>query len=178
MEIIRRNRTVVILGRGPSHTDYMTENIQCETWASQSTYDELPLRDRINKVFRLHPEELDRPDNICGTIVTFSAIPINKLRSMFGDLFHSSAAWMVGTAIVTGYRTIHLIGIDLFNKEERGIQRDGLFRMMGMAESKGIDFKIGIHSGMYLHRQLYGLQDFVQEFNIKAMEIKDGDGDG
>lgn len=162
-------KEVAILGKGPSHTDYMLNNIRCETWASQSTYDALSLRARINKTFRLHPHEIDKEPNKYGLTLSFQFIPINRLREVFGDMFHSSIAWMVGTAIVTGYNAIHLIGVDFLNNVERGPQRDGLFRLIGMGETMGIQFIISNRSAMYLHSQLYGLQDFVVKLDNKLL---------
>ena len=163
-------KPIIILGSGPSH--YLIKKDKCkEVWCSQSTYNKLTkFQNRVTRVFRLHPHELDDSKETGARFVSFKFIPINKLRSSFGDMFHSSAAWMIATAVAAQYNFISLYGIDAVNREERGIQRDGLFRLIGICESHGVQFKNDPPCGVFLAPQLYGLQDFIEvqhEKNIK-----------
>lgn len=167
-------KEVAIIGRGPSMEECKLVN--CEKWFSQSTYNAMIDNEiKINKndkAFRLHIDEVKHKPNHFGRTLAFQYIPVDILRRVFGDLFHSSAAWMLGTAVIVGYKKIHLIGVDLLNRAERGIQRDGLFRLIGMAEIMGIDMMITIRSGMYLHPQLYGLQDFIDVLDKDVVNVK------
>jgi hypothetical protein len=160
------NKEVIILGKGPSYKAFNQEKLN-DTWTTQATYNKLTENEqvKITKVFRFHPFELDLPPNKYGITLDFKFIPINKIRDIFGDQMHSSIAWLVATAVLTDNKIIKMYGVDLLNSLERGVQRDGLFRLMGLCESFGAQFITPVNSGMFLPPSLYGLQDFVKELN-------------
>lgn len=128
----------------------------CEVWTVQSVFDKLGKAD---KVFRLHQHEQDL-DNIDGCeIIAFNNLPVEKLIGSFGKYFHSSISWMVGYAVLLGYKHIELHGIDMLLDSEYGDQRDGLFRMIGISQMLGVRFIIPQWSGCYLKQCAYGIGD-------------------
>lgn len=63
--------------------------------------------------------------------------PIDEVLSEFGHCFTSSVSHMIAYAILKGYKTIGLWGIDLSSKEEYEYQRATVLHLLGVAKARG-----------------------------------------
>jgi hypothetical protein len=141
---------LAIVGGGRGHKNALVSGLPI--WTVQGVY---PSLGRAERIYRLHEHEKDFPDVKGCEIIEWDSIPVDRLREMFGDYFHSSIAWMYAHAIDEGYNDIAFFGIDMLHESEYGYQRGGLYRMIGIAETMGIRTHIPNWSGMYLSKSLY-----------------------
>lgn len=144
---------IAIVGRGIGHKNALLSG--CKIWTMQKAYSDIGFAD---KVFRLHEHEqqLGYIQNV--DIVSFCDIQTEGLIKMFGDVFHSSVAWMLAYAVFIGHKHIELYGIDMAVDGEYGSQRDGLNRLIGKVEAIGCNVIIPTWSGIYCPPGLYSLR--------------------
>jgi len=156
-------KSVDIIGKAKGFERANNNETARQVWAVSSVYKKLNYAD---KVFNLHGPKrwepwLDKIQNLV-TIQRFASfpnaevIPTNKLIKMFGPIFHSSISWMVGYAVLLGYKDIGFHGIHMQHETEYGKQRDSLFYLFGMLHCKKIKLRIDKDSGIYLDTKLYG----------------------
>jgi hypothetical protein len=148
---------LAIVGGGQGYKNALVTG--CEIWTIQSVFEKLG---RADKVFRLHQHELDLPGIDDTEIVTFDNMPVQNIAESFGNYFHSSISWMIGYAVLIGYKYIELHGVDMLITGEYGKQRDGLFRMIGIAQMLQVVFIIPEWSGVYIKPELYGIENIKE----------------
>lgn len=157
---MKQHHQLSIVGRG---SGFQNVDYGSEIWAVSTVYKSLKT---VDKVFQLHKEQLFEPwlkevEN--RTILLHSSnrmlkatvLPTKELNAMFGKVFHSTVAWMLGYAIMQGYRDISIVGVNMEHGSEYGPQRDSMFFLIGWAKSKGINIRINKDSGLYLPEKNY-----------------------
>ncbi len=73
--------------------------------------------------------------------------------------FDSGIAWMIGLAILQGYKKIGLFGVEMMIHSEYQHQRPNLHYWIGYCDAKGIEFHIPEKSTLMRARHLYGYED-------------------
>lgn len=136
---------LAIVGKGIGYKNALVSGRKI--WTVESAFKDLGKAD---KVFRLHNHEKQLQELEGIEFVYMNDIPFDKLVTIFGELFHSSIAWMLGYAYIQGYRDIMFFGIDMAVESEYGKQRDGLNRLIGKLEIMGVNIIIPEWSMMYI----------------------------
>ncbi len=162
-------RTLCIVGGAPSWTEVPKDT---EIWCVSTVYQRLLSRfpsKVVGRVFQLHGPHLFEPwlASLGSSAVIIkpaadlpkaTVLPSQELLDFFGANFTSSAAWMMGWAILCGhYDRIELYGFDMQMLLEYGQQRDQLFWFWGVACGKGIDVVAHPSSGIAMQKGTYGL---------------------
>jgi hypothetical protein len=156
-------KKLVIVGRAKGYQKVNYEAAQ-DIWAVSSIFKRLK---RVDKIFQLHGPQawedwiLNEQDKLVTikkyfTLKNKEVLPTQKLVKKFGSIFHSSISWMLGYAVLKGYKHIEIRGVHMQHQTEYGKQRDSLFFLMGMLHSKGIKISVPKDCGIYLDTKLYG----------------------
>ncbi len=159
-------KTLAIIGRGRNWQDGLKDP-NTEKWIVSSAYFS-KTGTQADKVFQLHKPEIWEPgckDIKAKLVIAWDKegfegcdkLPVDGICSIFGNVFHSSIAWMLGVAYWDGYRRIELHGIDMLTGTEYANQRDGLFYLMGVLTGLGVEIIVPKTSGMYLKPTKYGV---------------------
>lgn len=142
---------VDIVGKGKDSSSCLSSSNP--KWVVSTAYGK--VGQKADKVFNLHkPEVLEpwlskAPAVLMGPFIEGKEIlPARQLIDKFGDIFHSSIAWMIGYAVHLGYTEIHLYGVDMIHGSEYGEQRDSLFYLMGYVSALGIVIQCQKGSGI------------------------------
>jgi hypothetical protein len=155
-------KCVDIIGRGNGYQNINYEAPR-DIWAVSSIFKRLQYAD---KVFQLHAPEywedfIPTLSNVV-TIKPYKQLPgkefINAqgLIDKYGPIFHSSISWIIAYAVEQGYTDIGFHGIHMRHQTEYGKQRDSLFFLFGVLQSKGIKLRVPKDSGIYLSSTCYG----------------------
>lgn len=121
---------------------------------------------KLQGIFQLHAEHLFEDYlarvqhkvyimNPSSKLPRAKILPGKELIEKFGNRFSSSAAWMMGLAIIMEPEEIGIYGIDMKDSFEYFAQRDMLFYMIGRAEAAGIRVTIPKSSGLYSEAPAY-----------------------
>lgn len=162
-------RTLVIVGGASSWEATPRDH---EIWCISTVYQRLLSRGHYNikHVFQLHGKALFEPwlpslreravvIQETMTVPHATVLPTADLVSYFGPRFTSSAAWMLGWAILSGYEQILLYGLDMKTATEYEQQRDALMYLWGLAQGRGILVHGAPGSGIEMKKGTYGLKE-------------------
>lgn len=69
-------------------------------------------------------------------------LPVDELKTLFGDVFTSSFSWMLAYATYLDPEKITLLGVNMAHTSEQGKQRDGLLFLLGYAKAKNIKINV------------------------------------
>lgn len=86
--------------------------------------------------------------------------PVNEAVSMFGkEHFTSTVPYMVAMALMEGFGTIHLYGIDMAGETEWSYQRPSAQYFVGLIRGLGLDLHIPSESKLFSGAWFYGYDD-------------------
>ncbi len=88
-------------------------------------------------------------------------LPAEKiLREFPGAPFSSTFCWQLAMALILGYETIGLFGVERAygTARERTVEWAGVNWWVGMAEGRGVEVVRPVHSRLGRHPRLYGLE--------------------
>jgi hypothetical protein len=108
-------------------------------------------------------------------IPTCKVYPIEKYRGLFGRLFSSSIAEMMAMAIMEGFHTIGLWGVDMALKKEYGAQKSAVEFFIGLAVGLGIRVYVPEKSDILKVGFDYGYDDphpFAVKMKEKSIELQ------
>lgn len=103
-------------------------------------------------------------------------LPKDALLKQFGPRwFTSTPAWMIGLALLEGYKTIFIYGIDASSREEYLWQRPGLHRMIEWATDVfKVDVIVPMESDLLQPAPLYGYDlssPFGRKLEVRRKEL-------
>ena len=111
------------------------------------------------------------------------AFPIEDVLEKFGYYFTSQIGWMIGLAILEGFKEIHIYGADLAMEDEYMHQRPNCEYLIGWARGAGITVYIPRGSDLLKAGKLYGFEDNspleektkhdIQHWNVKIHNAKE-----
>ena len=90
--------------------------------------------------------------------------------------FTNSISWMIGLAIMMGYKEIHIFGVNMAQDQEFSHQRPSCEFLMGWARGMGIKIYKPPVSDLLLSPILYGYDDaspFMQKLEARRGELAD-----
>jgi|TARA_R110000824_G_scaffold260399_1_gene449055 hypothetical protein len=121
------------------------------------------IRDCPRPVY-MHDTEKDLPNSV--------RYPIEKVIEMAGiDYFTSTVAFEVGLAMLEGFKTIGLYGIDLIVGTEYAEQKACLEFWLGLAHGKGIEVIIPGQSALLKQSHRYGYEREPDFGPLKISEV-------
>lgn len=162
-------KPLTIVGKGTGFEQALLDDkTGCFIWATSTAFRQLEkVGCRVDRIFQLHSvdnfedwirQEQDRVvlmDDVDG-YEGATILPSDELVSKFGNHFGGSISWMLGLAILEGFREIRFHGIHLSHFTEYGPQRDSFFFLAGWAESLGVKIVTDSTSGIAFAKQTYG----------------------
>ncbi len=99
--------------------------------------------------------------------------PLDKIIKEYNlDYFQSTPSYMIALAIMEGFTTIDIYGIDLIAGGEYQYQKPNMEYWIGVAHGKGIEVGIPIQSALLKQRYRYGYQ-LEPESLVKMSEINE-----
>lgn len=97
--------------------------------------------------------------------------PTDEIVNRLGkDYFTCCPAWMIGMAILMGYKAIHMVGVDMAQETEYAEQRPCCEHWLGFAEGRGCDVKVPVESDLLHTMGRYGYQDSGSAMSRKLQE--------
>ena len=100
--------------------------------------------------------------------------PFDLVFERFGRYFTNSIAFQIALAIMEGYRTIHIYGVDMALDSEYQYQRPCCEYFIGLARGMGIDLFIPEQSDLLKTPYIYGLeQPIMEEGFIREADIRE-----
>jgi len=159
-----------LVGKGPGwERAFKDQRDGREIWCVSTIFAELQTVDvQPARVFQLHERKLFEPwiGAEGSRVVLMEAheefpsaqvLPFQELLKIFGARFSSTFAWMLGLALVEGYRDITVRGVHLGTETEYFDQRDAFFWFCGLAQGKGVKINIDEDSGVFIQNRAYGV---------------------
>lgn len=119
----------------------------------------------MDRLFEMHSREMGWADgshenfeNYPEKFVTQDNYPLEAVERFLGKVgFTCSIGYMLGLALLRGYRKIGLWGVHAANDTEYAYQRDNLIWLLGFAAAKGCDVSLPGDSLLRLPRRYYGV---------------------
>lgn len=110
---------------------------------------------------------VDRRDDVPNSI----RFPIEDMVETFGDYFYSTISYMIALAIVEGFETIGLWGIDLAHESEYEYQKPSAEYLLGIARGRGINLVIPQQSALLKGLYRYGYQDMPTNEDVQWLSV-------
>jgi hypothetical protein len=122
------------------------------------------------------PVYMQRPWPIIPHAVGY---PVQQILSIFGNYFTNTISWMICLAIMEGFKTIGIWGVDmavsspLRSQNEYSHQRPSCEYFIGMARGRGIEVIIPDQCDLLKTRFLYCFQEPQESaFNLKLEDME------
>jgi len=85
--------------------------------------------------------------------------PKDLIIKKFGKYFTNSISWMIALAILEGFKTIYIYGVDMAQDDEFAFQRPSCEYFIGWAKGAGINVVIPAKSDLLKAAWLYPYED-------------------
>lgn len=97
--------------------------------------------------------------------------PIEDMVQHFGDYFYSTISYMLAHAIVGGFETIGVWGIDLAHDSEYEYQKPSAEYLLGIARGLGIKLVIPPQSALLRGQYRYGYQTMPSNEDVQWLSV-------
>jgi len=182
----QRRKQVCIVGFAPSSFHLAPfGDLDIEIWGLNNLWTSIPWQDLAKqgrlRWFDIHPPEeyampvhgnqlkwlreakgfpiytIEKMDGIPGSV----RFPIEKCLQAFGSYFNNSVSYMIALAILEGFETIHIYGVDMAQVEggEYAEQRPSCEYMIGFAKGAGRKVYVTPYCDLLKTAGLYGYDD-------------------
>lgn len=97
--------------------------------------------------------------------------PIEDAVSNFGDYYYSTISYMIALAIMEGFTTIGIWGVDLSHDSEYEYQKPSAEYLLGVARGLGIDLVIAPQSALLKGMYRYGYQKMPSNEDLQWLGV-------
>lgn len=185
-----RRNAVAIVGFTDHRSQAPFGNPDWEFWGLNELYRFMPV-DKFTRWFEMHPRaDFERAEGgdlphleslkkcplpvymteVHADIPTSVAFPRERVSAEVSTYMTSSIAWMLGLAIVEGFKRIGLYGVDMAQDTEYAEQRPCVEYLIGLARGRGIIVDVPKTSDILKSVAQYGYESQGNEFIAKLVE--------
>jgi len=165
---------VAIVGFTESRKDAPYDDPEWEVWGLNNLH--LYGMPRMDRWFDLHDLDTVRKDAAHVNWLKTTDVPVYmwepqeewptskpfpkaEVLAAFRPYFTNSISWMVALALLEGFTTIGVWGVDMAQTTEYGGQRPSCEYFLGLAEGRGVEIVIAEQSDLLKTAALYGAED-------------------
>lgn len=193
VKVETRRPNVAIVGFTDHRLQAPLNDPSYECWGINELYRYMPV-ERFTRWFEIHdrtdfensgPQHLGDPEHL-KSLASFpipfytnapwegypsaTALPKAQIEAACGTYMTSSIAWMLGLAIMEGFKKIGIYGVDMAQDTEWAGQRPCCEYLIGLARGRGIEVFIPPTSDLLKAIGQYGFASASSPFSLKAVE--------
>lgn len=98
--------------------------------------------------------------------------PKQEIINKFGNYFTNTITWMIGLAILIGFKTIEIHGVDMAVGTEYEKQRPSCEWLIGYMQAAGIKYHIPDEADLMKTRFLYGFEENKEDAWMKKVNCQ------